>query len=104
MTRTYTLDADMCDEWVRQSIPALAADRPLVDAIRAQQPKPRIPWQRGLLVRPAYGSVVYRCCEFFASDGGGRAMVDEEGNIHPIAGMIGFGHNSFDPGGWVVVG
>lgn len=56
MTRTYTLDADMCDLWVRVSCELdgtcrIPGDRELVDAIRAQQPKPWIGWDMGRTIR-----------------------------------------------------
>lgn len=60
--RTYTLDAALCDEWVRQSMlgtSSIPIDTPMIDAIRAQQPKPRIPWRPGLRVRDRQCGDVY---------------------------------------------
>lgn len=58
--RTYVLDADMCDAWVTSlgAAHATVHDR-LLDAIRAQQPKPRIPWRPGLRVRDRQCGDVY---------------------------------------------
>jgi hypothetical protein len=54
--RTYTINADIFDKWVKSATrddgsAYFESDNEMIGAWRAQQPKPRIKWAPGLKVR-----------------------------------------------------
>ncbi len=107
--RTYTLDADMCDEWVSTWVapPVAPLNRSMIDAIRAQQPKSRIPWAAGRIIRaigpgPASWLMANRVCFRWVvcvAPGGGVAA----GAVHVPEDLFGYDGESFDPEMWEVV-
>lgn len=113
--RTYTFDADMCDRWLTESVrrdgsARVAPDRPMVDAIRAQQPKPpRIPWEMGRSIR-AIGPnpATWLMASHLGTDSRHLICTHEGGGI-PMGAIVGphvavgYDGESFDPAAWEVV-
>lgn len=114
--RTYALDADTCDRWAEWMGQAFGfaemggtPHRPMLDAIRAQQPKPRIEWMHGRVIRavgprPASWMMAFslhtseRMVVCVAPNGGADA-----GDAHLADALTGFDGDTFDPELWEVV-
>lgn len=106
--RTYTLNADVCDEWVRRAkTSAYSYNWPMLEAIKAQQPKPRIKWEQGLKVRDnSWLGGDFTCVRPTTLDGvlsgaPERLLLAWDNVVH--ATWPGFDGESFDPEVWEVI-